>query len=117
VLDADNAQVGGKTTGIPKVEVPDTGKLASASNATAATQKSAEEPQKPYDRASIIVVEFLGYGGGDGTAPQPDDAKEKRDDKASPHSYNTNGAVQILGHGELTEQEKQFLSEDEKRRL
>ena len=117
LLNADNIQVAGKTTGIPTIPVPDAGKLTSASNTAGAAQKSAEVPQqKPDDRPSIIIVDILGYGGGnsdDGAQPE----KMNRRDNTGQHSYNTNGAVQILGHGELTEQEKQFLNEDERRRL
>jgi hypothetical protein len=117
LLNADNIQVAGKTTGIPTIPVPDAGKLSSASNTAGAAQKGAEVPQqKPDDRPSIIIVEILGYGGGSGDdGAQPE--KINRRDETGPHSYNTNGAVQILGHGELTEQEKQFLNEDERRRL
>jgi filamentous hemagglutinin family protein len=117
VLNADNIQVAGKTTGIPTVPVPDAGKLSSASNTAGAAQKGAELPQqKPDDRPSIIIVEILGYGGGNGDGGAEPETIKRRDD-TGPHSYNTNGPVQILGHGELTEQEKQFLNEDERRRL
>ena len=76
VLNAFNIQVQGVTVGIPTVQGPNVGALATASNATAATQEAALPKQDDTNagKPSIIIVEVLGYGGGsdgDRDAPVP----------------------------------------------
>lgn len=78
VLNADNIQVAGTSTGTqvaPVVAAPSFSGLASASNATAATSNAAEEaakqartqPQPAEETASVIIVEAPGFDPGDET--------------------------------------------------
>jgi hypothetical protein len=68
IANAGNIQAQGGTFGIPVVSVPNIGALTAGSNATGAATKSAETPTAggKQDRASIFLVEVIGYGGGDG---------------------------------------------------
>ena len=76
VLNADNIQVSGTSSGTPVAAVPtapNIGALSQASAATAATAEGTEQLQKQQQQApqqelqdSTITVEVLGYGGGEG---------------------------------------------------
>lgn len=67
VVNAGNIQVGGTATGIPTVTAPNIGALSAASNTAGAAAKSAEPPTAGgnNDRASVFIVEVVGYGGSD----------------------------------------------------
>jgi hypothetical protein len=67
VVNAGNIQVGGTATGVPTVTAPNIGALSAASNTAGAAAKSAEPPTASgnNDRASVFIVEVVGYGGGD----------------------------------------------------
>jgi hypothetical protein len=91
VVNSFNVKVGGTTTGIPTTVVPDVGALNAASNTAGAATKSADAPTASgrSDRASIFIVEVVGYGGGDanpagattspGETASPDENTKKRD--------------------------------------
>lgn len=65
VVNAGNIQVGGTATGIPTITAPNIGALSAASNTAGAAAKSAEPPTAGgnNDRASVFIVEVVGYGG------------------------------------------------------
>lgn len=67
VVNAGNIQVGGTATGIPTITAPNIGALSAASNTAGAAAKSAEPPTAGgnNDRASVFIVEVVGYGGAD----------------------------------------------------
>ncbi len=119
VLNIANIQVQGAAVGLPVIQGPPVAALTTASNTTAATQQAAmPAPANNGNSPSVIIVEVLGYGGASGDAPNTkDDQDEQRRRAGEQHSYNLDGAVQVLGHGDLSEQEKQLLNEDEKRKL
>jgi hypothetical protein len=124
VLNAGNIQVGGTSTGVPTVQAPPVAALTSASNTAGATQQTALPARTgDKDRPSVIIVEFLGFGGGDGThesEPPKGDSSPKNQGQQNGDAapvYNPNGPVRILGVGILTDEQKKSLSEAERGRL
>ncbi len=113
ILNAANIQVQGATTGIPTVQAPSITAALSSSNANTATQQNAAPTQAASSSPSVIIVEVLGYGGGDGGS----DDKQKDSGRAEQRAYDPNAAVQVVGHGELKDREKAILSDDEQKRL
>jgi len=86
VLNADNISTGGTSVGVPTaptVAAPNVGGLTSGSSSSAAANSAASQvsqqgkPQdKPVDESpSMISVEILGYGGGEGDKEEEDDQK------------------------------------------
>lgn len=92
VVNAGNIQVGGSATGVPTVVAPNIGALSAASNTAGAAAKSTEPPTASgnNDRASVFIVEVVGYGGGEnggqdsnsssgnGQGTESDDEERKR---------------------------------------
>jgi len=116
ILNAANIQVQGTSTGIPTVQAPSISVALSTSNATTASQQTATPNQGAGNaQPSVIIVEVLGYGGGE--APKPSDDDDKRGSQRSERSYNHDSAFQVVGVGELNEAEMRGLSETERRQL
>jgi filamentous hemagglutinin family protein len=121
VLHADNITAGGAVTGVPTILAPNSTGLTTASNATAATQQvNVPAAASKADRPSIILVEFVGFGGVDqedqnGGQQQKDRRGENLEDGL--HHYDQTSSVQFLGLGPLSEDEKARLSAAEKHNL
>jgi hypothetical protein len=124
VANAFNIQVQGVTTGVPVAVAPNLGALTAASDtagsasnaADAASRASRQTGPRNSDLPSIITIEVIGYGGGDGTQ-RPDDKvreEERRRKTGERQSYNMNSAIQLVGNGPLTEQQKQALTREER---
>ncbi len=115
ILNAANIQVQGTSTGIPTVQAPSISAALSTSNATAASQQTATPNQGAGNtQPSVIIVEVLGYGGGE--APKPSEEDEKRSQR-SERSYNHDSAFQVVGVGELNETEMRALADSERKQL
>ncbi|MGO4712703.1 filamentous haemagglutinin family protein [Bradyrhizobium sp. 2TAF24] len=113
VINAANIDVKGTASGIPTVQGPPTGALTAANNTSAATQQAAPPPQSGNGQPSIIMVEVLGYGGGDG-AGEDTGTRRKRSDQ---QSYDPQGSVQYVGAGALTDEEQNKLTPEERKNL
>jgi hypothetical protein len=126
---------------VPTAVAPNIGALSTASNvagqAAAAATDSANQARRSnpvQDLPSIITVEVIGYGGDNGTPSRnggPEDRERGKERKkigdqssnewgnplGSLSPYSTKSAVQVLGSGALTNEERQYLTEAEKQRL
>ena len=85
IANASNIQVQGTSTGIPTVSVPNIGALTSGSNAAGAAVRTTDAPTASgnKDRASIFIVEVVGYGGGDGQSQPSSEGEQKTDTESS----------------------------------
>ena len=115
VLNADNIKVGGEIKGMPKAQsAPVSLSVETKDKAASDAVKDATQTTTG-ERPSVIIVEVLGYGGGDNGGRQRDeDEKPKPDDR---RSYNTNSVIQLVGSGALNEEQSQALTEEERSRL
>ncbi len=114
-LNADNLSVSGLTRGVPQVQVPNIGGLTEASNTAGAAAQQASGPKQGSGNAqpSIIIVEVLGFGGGDGESKGRDTEEESRRSKDR-RSYNPADPIKIVGYGALTSADTQNLTDEEK---
>lgn len=79
VLNAFNIQASGTVTGLTFTQTPNVA-LTTNSNVTAATQQTGLPAQnRPNEQPSVIIVEVVGYGGGDaGTSNSGEDQSRRR---------------------------------------
>ena len=117
VVNAANIQVQGESKGVPVTAVVNTGAL---SNASAAATSAASAAQDAVARSraeaqkslpSIISVQILGFG--DGTVGGGAPAGQRRDSV----STRQDGALQVVGAGELNPAQLARLSPAERERL
>ena len=117
VLNVDNIKVGGEVKGMPKQEMAAVTPTIETNDKSAETAaKEASQPGGASERPSVIMVEFLGFGGGDGTpdAQRIDDRRRTPNDR---RSYDIRSPFQIIGAGTLNELGQRDLTDEEKRAL
>ncbi|MBV8925076.1 MAG: filamentous hemagglutinin family protein, partial [Bradyrhizobium sp.] len=114
VLNSFNAQAG-NVLGLAFTPPPNTAALTTASNATAATQQSGiPAPGQQQDQPSVILVEFLGFGGDDGSGqPRSPNDGTRKSPADGRQSYNPNSAVEYVGAGAFTDEQKRRLIDSE----
>ncbi len=121
IRNADNIQVSGTSLGIP-TNTPNIGALTSASNTAGASQQTAAPKQSGNEQPSIIIVEFMGFGGGDAepgsdsSKQRPNEGQQGFNDRRG-QDYNDRSAVQIVGFGSLSEAAAQLLTPEERQKL
>jgi filamentous hemagglutinin family protein len=108
VVNAENIQVQGKSTGIPTIAAVNVDALTSASQAASSAVQAAEQINRQAQRnqPSIITVQVLGFGS-----------------EGSPQAQNNSGqgdlmsTVQVIGDGELNNEQKAKLTQTERNNL
>jgi hypothetical protein len=114
VANADNFQAN-KSIGLPTVPATNTGALTAADNSAAAVSKGVESPKAgngDQGNPSVIIVEVLGFGGGD--CGDPDDCPRSKPDR---RSHNPADPIRIVGYGPLSPRETQALTAEEQEKL
>jgi hypothetical protein len=64
----------------------------------------------------VILVEFLGFGGGAGDEDKPRQQDQRKGDRDQ-QSYDPGGLVRVLANGEFSDEQIKDLTEEEKARL
>ncbi|WP_447774091.1 filamentous haemagglutinin family protein [Variovorax boronicumulans] len=118
VVNAENIQVQGKSTGLPMVAAVNVGALTNAS-AAASTAAAAAQDVMQRERVaarqnlpSVFTVRVLGFGNepASGSPGTPGG-----DARAEPQGHRAIDAVQVIGDGPLTASQRARLNEDERR--
>ncbi len=110
IINAANIQVQGTSAGIPVIQAPNISGLTQATNVGAANQPTVAPKAAANDQPSVLIVEVIGYGGGDGPAENTKQRKDRR-------SYNSNSPFQVVGEGRMNAAAGKLLSEEEKQLL
>jgi filamentous hemagglutinin-like outer membrane protein len=115
IINAANIQAQGAVTGVPTVQAPNIGGLTQASNLAGAAQQTTMPAQNSASsQASVIIVEFLGFGGGSGEDDRPADER-RNNGRQSRLNYNSDSTVRVLGNGPLTAEQTSLMTDEEKK--
>ena len=111
VVNAENIQVQGESTGLPAVASVNVGALTNATNAANSAVQAAEQVSRGDrgNRPSVITVEILGYG--------QERLVPEQDRNAGASDYRPDGVVRVLGAGELSEEQGAALTDAERRSM
>ncbi|WP_165421159.1 filamentous haemagglutinin family protein [Bradyrhizobium sp. Leo170] len=117
IINAGNIQVQGSSTGIPTVQAPNVSGALAASNTAGAASQQAKTPQQGSADAqpSLIMVEFIGFGGGDGSNPQ--EQRRPQDEERRSQIQDPQSRYQIVGAGNLTEEQFRELADERRKRI
>jgi hypothetical protein len=121
VLNAFNITVTGSVTGLPTVVGPPVAALTAANNtAGSAVRTEAPTQNGASDAASVIIVEFLGFGGeGDGNNGDDQQQRDRQDEikQRQRQSYDPADPVKVVGYGSLSDLDMRNLTEEERQKL
>ncbi|WP_162988116.1 filamentous haemagglutinin family protein [Alcaligenes aquatilis] len=118
VLNADNIQVQGDSTGVPVIAAVNVSALSSASAAASSAASAAQDTvarsraEARQNLPSVINVQILGFGN---EAPQSVSSGARPADQAA--SYRPDNLVQVVGRGDLSASQLSGLTADERRHL
>src|SRR5262249_40366208 len=99
-------------------KAPSNSAALSPSNATAAEQQTAAPNQgSGNERPSVIIVELLGFGGGDGGLDRDSSDEDQRRRRSDRESYDPNSAVRMLGNGNVSDEQRRRLTKEEREKL
>ncbi|MCA1454174.1 filamentous hemagglutinin family protein [Bradyrhizobium sp. BRP22] len=118
IINAGNIQVQGSATGIPTVQAPNVSGALSASNTAGAAAQQAKTPQQGSTEAqpSLIMVEFLGFGGGD-DGSNPEEWRRPQNEDRHSQIQDPQSRYQIVGAGNLTEEQFRELVDERRKRI
>lgn len=109
ILGAENIQAGGEIKGAPKASESAVS-LSVETNDKAAADAAKDTSQSPASaQPSIIIVEVIGFGGGTGNNDK-DSEEEKRRKRSDNNSQDPASAVQVIGAGNLSPDQRQKLT-------
>jgi hypothetical protein len=119
-INAGNIQVQGTVVGVPHDAAVNIGALTNAANAATDAGKTGRSAKN--DLPSIITVEVIGYGGGDGMSQgQQDERNGKKHGDRGDHllkaGYNMEAPVQVLGFDKLNDDQTVGLTTLEKDKI
>jgi Filamentous haemagglutinin family outer membrane protein len=110
IVNAANIQAQGNVTGVPTVQAPNIGSLTEASNTAGAAQQVAKPAQTgTTEQPSIIIVEFVGFGGGNEEV-RPNSEQQRNRGRQSNNNYDSNGMVRVLGNGTFSAEDTKQLT-------
>lgn len=116
IVNAANIQGQGTTTGIPTIQAPNIGGLTEASNASGAAAQQATQPRSgPAEQPSVIIVEILGFGGGQGGTDGEEEEQRRR--RKQSQMQDPTGRVQVLAAGEISDTRRRQLVEEKRRQV
>jgi hypothetical protein len=129
ILNSFNIQATGTVTGLAFTPPPNVSGALTAQSAAGASQANVATPaatQSAGGAASVIIVEVLGYGGGEAcTGPSGSAADCVDKAKSTPGAdkrsdnliYNPNGMFRVLGNGAFDPEQIKGLTAEEQRNL
>jgi Filamentous haemagglutinin family outer membrane protein len=109
ILNAYNIQSQNPVIGLPTNAGPPVAALTSANNTAGSAVKTAAPAADNSNRPSIIIVEFLGFGGGGEENSTPPDSPRDKPRERNSYDYDPTAPVRYVGAGPLSEEQRQVL--------
>jgi hypothetical protein len=122
ILNATNIEASGRVVGLPTFQAPNVSVLTSAPASNPPPRDVIPQAtENNSDRPSIIIVEFLGFGGGDSTpaSGQPaDEPQHHKDERQSNlRQQDPRSRFQVIGVGDITDAEAREMTELRRREI
>lgn len=116
---AENIRADGEIKGVPKQAASVASLNLETKDKMAADAAKDSSQSGAREQASIIIVEVLGYGGGDSGTPSEEEERQRRrrQQEQNQGSYDPHSIFRVVGSGELTAEQKQKLTSEERANL